>query len=214
MKTIKRSLGGTVLLLLVCSSANAALISRLSGQAYYDDVLNITWVADANLSQTSGFDADGLMNWNDAQTWIGSLNTASYLGVSDWRLPSADVNTDNTLIDCSTATEPNCRDNEMGYMYWRNGVRTSSPSPFTNLQSITLYWSGTVLPPPNTSRGYAFYFFNGNQGAYPRDTTSFYAWAVRSGDVTQVVPVPAAVWLLGSALGVLGWIRRKAAIPA
>lgn len=26
----------------------------------------------------------------------------------------------------------------------------------------------------------------------------------------QVVPVPAAAWLFGSALGVLGWIRRKA----
>ena len=28
---------------------------------------------------------------------------------------------------------------------------------------------------------------------------------------TAVVPVPAAVWLFGSALGLLGWIRRKAA---
>jgi hypothetical protein len=27
----------------------------------------------------------------------------------------------------------------------------------------------------------------------------------------HVVPVPAAVWLFGSALGLMGWVRRKAA---
>ncbi|MCK6371213.1 MAG: PEP-CTERM sorting domain-containing protein, partial [Gammaproteobacteria bacterium] len=28
----------------------------------------------------------------------------------------------------------------------------------------------------------------------------------------QVVPVPAAVWMFGSALGLLGWVRRRSAI--
>ena len=30
--------------------------------------------------------------------------------------------------------------------------------------------------------------------------------------VYTVIPVPAAVWLMGSALGLLGWVRRKQVI--
>lgn len=38
-------------------------------------------------------------------------------------------------------------------------------------------------------------------------------WAVRDGDV-NVIPIPAAAWLLGSALGALGLMRRKSLSPA
>jgi hypothetical protein len=34
---------------------------------------------------------------------------------------------------------------------------------------------------------------------------------VTGGAAVEVVPVPAAVWLFGSALGILGWARRQAA---
>ena len=90
---MQRTLLGTVLLVLACSSANAALLSRLSGQAYYDDVLDITWIADANLADTTtfgvlGINANGSMNWAKSNEWIAAMNTAAYLGKSDWRLPT------------------------------------------------------------------------------------------------------------------------------
>ena len=49
-----------------------------------------------------------------------------------------------------------------------------------------------------------------------RFTGSATHWVDGSGTVSsvtiaQVVPVPAGAWLLGSALGVMGWIRRRAA---
>jgi hypothetical protein len=35
-------------------------------------------------------------------------------------------------------------------------------------------------------------------------------WAVHDGNPGgHVIPIPATVWLCGSALGLLGWIRRK-----
>ena len=65
-------------------SVQAALSYR-PGRMIYDDVLKITWLKDANYAKTSGYDADGLMNWADANTWAANL---SYGGFDDWRLPT------------------------------------------------------------------------------------------------------------------------------
>lgn len=65
--------------------AQAALYDRGNGMIY-DDVLNITWLQDANYAQTSGYDSDGVMTWDEANTWANQL---VYGGYSDWRLPSS-----------------------------------------------------------------------------------------------------------------------------
>ena len=54
------------------------------GGGIHDDVLKITWLQDANCARTSGYDADGYMNWNQAVAWV---NTSVYGGYNDWRLP-------------------------------------------------------------------------------------------------------------------------------
>ena len=82
---------------IVSSAAHAALEGRdLNGsagsfEAYYDTVLDITWLADANFAQTSGYDADGLMTWADANTWATNLsfyNPLTNQTYADWRLPT------------------------------------------------------------------------------------------------------------------------------
>jgi hypothetical protein len=148
---MKRIGWGISLLMLVSGAANAALVSRLSGAAYYDTVLDITWLADANHAYTSGYDSDGLMTWSAAQTWISTLNASSYLGITNWRLPNADVNSDNFVAYCSSSTEPVCRDNEMGYMFYQNHVNRSLPAPFASIGFD--YWSGTVNP-ANSAKAY------------------------------------------------------------
>ena len=70
--------------LILTSSAEAALYDRGLG-LIYDDVLDVTWLQDANYAKTSGYDSDGLMDWQNAKTWAESL---SYAGFSDWRLPT------------------------------------------------------------------------------------------------------------------------------
>jgi len=67
---------------------------------------------------------------------------------------------------------------------------------------------------PVPGNGWGFGTFNGFQYAVSKNDFNFFAWAVRSGDVS-VVPIPAAVWLFGSGLiGLLGVARRRKAAPA
>ena len=61
-----------IFLLLLSFNATAALYDRGNG-LIYDDVLDITWLQDATYAQTSGYDSDGKMNWNDANNWVNAL---------------------------------------------------------------------------------------------------------------------------------------------
>lgn len=116
-------------------NAQAALIDR-GGGLIYDDVLNITWMQDANFAMTSGYDADGLMGWNDAMTWAENLiyhDSVRGVDYSDWRLPTmVDTGTpgcNQSYIgtDCGwnvqtvdTTTNPVTVYNELAYMYYVN----------------------------------------------------------------------------------------------
>ena len=75
-----------IFLLLLSFNATAALYDRENG-LIYDDVLDITWLQDANYAQTSGYDNDGKMSWADAKAWSSNL---SFEGAetSDLRLGS------------------------------------------------------------------------------------------------------------------------------
>jgi len=124
-----------VLFSFITVSANATLHGRLpltpggtDYQAAYDDVLDITWSTNANIN--------GFATWVDQVAWASNLD---YLGFDDWRLASMSVSaglptgTTTSPVDCEFATELDCRDNELGYMYRcpvpllvRYGVRAQS----------------------------------------------------------------------------------------
>jgi hypothetical protein len=224
-----RSVALTLILCLATITAQASLVSRAGGQAYYDTTTDLTWVADANLAQTSGYDADGLMNWSAAANWIASLNAWSgYLGVTNWRLPTV---TDTGTSGCNFSySGTDCGYNvdlttgEMARMFYSilgntgdyntSGLVTgcsqtypyclTNTGPFSNLRPYN-YWSGTAAL--NTCCAWRFDFGSGYQNSTLK-TFEANAWAVRDGDI-GLVPMPAAAWFFGSALGLMGVTRRK-----
>jgi hypothetical protein len=88
----------------------------------------------------------------------------------------------------------------------QTGWDLTNTGPFS-LDESHFYWSGTVFDPLNQVH---FDFFSGVQGNVV--SCCNFAWAVRTGDVPAVVPVPAAVWLFGSGLlGLIGMAKRNKA---
>ena len=81
MNKIKLILGASILLL-VSGQVNAAVLTRLGGAAAYDDVLDITWVTTADLSNQQ---LGGIATWQQQVDWAAGLD---YLGFDDWRLSS------------------------------------------------------------------------------------------------------------------------------
>jgi hypothetical protein len=215
----------SIFMLAISTSVSAALVSRLSGQVIYDNDLNITWLANADLAANSTFgvsniNTNGAMSWDTAQAWISSMNAVNYLGYSDWRLPTT-LQPDASCSMQATNGLPygsNCQGSEMGHLFYNelgglafqsiSTTHNANFSLFNNIQNDG-YWSGTEGD-PGSGDALDFYFNGGFQ--FPGGkSTNLFTWAVRTGDVSAV-PIPAAAWLFGSGLlGLIGMGRRKAA---
>jgi hypothetical protein len=160
-------------------------------------------VSAADFSSTSL----GLASWFGAQAFMGYLNSINYGGSNQWALPSAGSNPDIGYNRTGTA---------FGELFYSElGGTIVNPIPntatFDNEQAYA-YWLGTEYAPiPNTEfapfpeDAWGFRTSDGGQVINSKDRP-FYAWAVSPGEVSAV-PVPGAVWLMGS--GLLGLLSLK-----
>ena len=172
---------------LISIPSHARLIDRGGGMVY-DTALNITW-AQARAQMT--------MEWEEANNWAAALRLG---GVGGWRLPyiSATGGAGPFLgnpVDCSVASERDCRDNELGYMFYQylGGTPGDAIPPNGNPDVLNLFpntpnvagpfWSATQ----DRDNGRAWSFnFNGGTFRSQDQNTLRYAWAVHDGNVEPV----------------------------
>ena len=152
--------------------------------AFYDTVLDITWLRDANVN--------GAMDWNTAVAWADGY---SFGGYSDWRLPTMGTCSINT--GCSGALE-------MVQLWATLGGGTGD---FQNLGGY--YWSGTVLNESPDTAAWWFAYVTPYVGYYfTTKETPLFAMAVRDGDVA-VVPEAGTYALMLAGLAMLRVLTRK-----
>ncbi|MBS3963536.1 MAG: DUF1566 domain-containing protein [Methylomonas sp.] len=222
---------------LMTEGAQAQLFGR-GGGLIYDSALNVTWLADANYAQTSGYDSDGRMNWHEANAWAAGLeyrDTVRNVTYSDWRLPtltdlgSPGCNYAFSGTDCGYNVDTASSElaslfygalgnkalvNASGQQQLDHGLIDDPNNPddeslFSNLLA-DYYWFGT--PHFNTPNlAWSFRLSTGEQYNHSAAGSLMRAWAVRDGDVAAV-PLPGAAWLFGAPL--LGWLVNRRPVTA
>ncbi len=215
MKTWGKGSILSLFLIFSAGSSQAALLSRLEGQAVYDTDLDVTWVSIANLASFDDLGVSGItggtMDFYSAYLWLQALNDLDYLGFSDWRLPRA-ANRDGSGF-CEGSF---CPDSEMGHLFHVESISTLNQSPF-QFVSKRGYWYED-RPAFDFFRRWTFDFVSGNQTGeftsclFSCSPPKHAVWAVRDGDVSPV-PLPPAVLLFTSALISLVAVARKGGDP-
>ena len=115
--------------LVITHAAQGTLHDR-GGGLLYDDVLDVTWLQDANYARSSGQHPTGKMSYAEASKWVSKLvyhDPARKVDITGWRLPKVEpisnnvsnheFRLDGTTDEGYNITSPR---SEFSYMYYVN----------------------------------------------------------------------------------------------
>ncbi len=206
--------GSGLFLLAFLGMAQADLVT-IGTATYGGSDYKLIWDDDNNGNSVIWLDytrGGAASTWQSQMNWASGLDSSItsynfYPGFSvtwngSWRLPSAGT---NPQVGYNQTTS------EMGHLYY-DELGNSAHGPLSNTGDFdnlnaSWYWSGTELE-SNSKYIWGFYMGTGQQGTLNR-YNGYYGLAIRIGQVSSV-PIPGAVWLLGSGLmGMVALGRRK-----
>ncbi|MBI5376534.1 MAG: DUF1566 domain-containing protein [Candidatus Schekmanbacteria bacterium] len=138
-----------------------------------DNLTGLMWAKDGNVMQARDpdFDADGSAGdgsvyWQHALDYVAKLNTENYLGHNDWHLPN--VNELQSLINAD----------EYNSAGWLN------ENGFTNVMPNDYWTSSTSIS--YKVYAWAVYMGYGYSSTSDKNTTAYYVWPVRSGQMGTI----------------------------
>ena len=131
----------------------------ISGSVVVDQLTGLMWTKDGNAPGPATCSPGVSKTWQGSLDYVACLNTWSYLGYADWRLPN--VNELESLLNVG----------QNNTSAWLNGLG------FANVQA-NYYWSSSTIAYSTDS---AWVLLRDSVVSYNFKTIFYYVWPVRSG---------------------------------
>ena len=152
------------------------------GQTITDNLTNLIWTKDAQTPGTAACKAGSARTWQEALDHVKCLNSNSYLGYNDWRLPN--INELESLVNYER-NYPDNSDQVLSVAGWL----MSAGQGFTTVQGFPYWSSSSVAATPDYA--WVINMYAGYLQSAKKVDVGGYVWPVRTAlkpDMAMAVP--------------------------